>query len=684
MKRRIYALLLTAAMVSTVAGCGTRTKAIMENVVTTQAETSTAPQESETETTEEKDSEKKEESKESTQSKETKAEKADYDSATMMIYMVGSDLETQAAAASLDIAEMLETDMEEDGFRLLLCTGGSKMWWTEGIPSDACAVSEIRNGELNLLTELEGKNMSNPETLTEFLDYGQENYPSESYSLILWNHGGGSMVGYGADENYDFETMSTMEIGEALASSKICKDGNQLEWVGFDACLMGMVEVAHTLSPYARYMVASEEVESGYGWNYECLEDLSEKEYFDGRMAGMATVSAYEKFYKKQFKHVPDITLSCLDLQETDEVEQALDELVVVAKSELAQGGYSKIAKIRDGAKRFGAQTDSSMYDSVDLYDLADRMEEQYPRESGRLKEALNQFVVEHVTNTDKSHGVAIYFPYENKDYAEFWAEEYEKIGFSREYASFIKSFSDTLTGEALTQWDVAETDPLPKADGTGYYIQLSQDQVDNYSMGYASIWEDVDENGEYVCWYRSSDVTLQDEGTLESRFDGDYYSLVGADGNDSPCMMMEIERTDTYAKFAIPIIVFRDMDVFTVYAHVRMDAENPDGAIIGMYETMDAEESLLPSKQMFQLQEGDLINTFLFCRQIKFDEQGNVMPFETWDNPTMRGYELELTSGEIELTKKPFDTEGKYYCLFQIKDTQGNVHETNLVPISE
>ena len=45
-------------------------------------------------------------------------------------------------------------------------------------------------------------------------------------------------------------------------------DGQPFELIGFDACLMASVEMASVASPYAKYMVASEEVEPGSGWDY--------------------------------------------------------------------------------------------------------------------------------------------------------------------------------------------------------------------------------------------------------------------------------------------------------------------------------------------------------------------------------------------------------------------------------
>ncbi len=91
------------------------------------------------------------------------------------------------------------------------------------------------------------------------------NYPAEQYDLILWNHGGGAFFGYGFDETTN-DSLTLDELDQAFADSPF-HDGNKLEFIGFDACLMANIETAHTLSPYANYMVASQESEPGSGWS---------------------------------------------------------------------------------------------------------------------------------------------------------------------------------------------------------------------------------------------------------------------------------------------------------------------------------------------------------------------------------------------------------------------------------
>ena len=161
--------------------------------------------------------------------------------AVLMVYMVGSDLESEGGMASLDIMEIVSSGFDEENMDVLICTGGASQWWIEGIPSDECTVFEVADGMINPVYTLNNKNMADASTLREFINYGYMNYDAGYYDLVLWNHGGGAVLGYGADENYDYDTLSVAELNDALKGTKLAAEGEKFEWIGFDACLMGML-----------------------------------------------------------------------------------------------------------------------------------------------------------------------------------------------------------------------------------------------------------------------------------------------------------------------------------------------------------------------------------------------------------------------------------------------------------
>lgn len=135
-----------------------------------------------------------------------------------MIYMVGSDLESQYQAASTDIEEMLDSGYDESKMNILIYTGGCSNWHNRDIPEDANSILKIENGSLTELTSKDASNMGDPSNLTEFLNYGYTNYPAEQYDLILWNHGGGAFFGYGFDETTN-DSLTLDELDQAFADS---------------------------------------------------------------------------------------------------------------------------------------------------------------------------------------------------------------------------------------------------------------------------------------------------------------------------------------------------------------------------------------------------------------------------------------------------------------------------------
>lgn len=611
----------------------------------------------------------------------------------IMVYMVGSDLETDAGLGSEDIAEIAVSGFDEANTEVLICTGGAREWWIDEIPNDECTVFEVTGGKIHPVYTLNNKNMAEPQTLTEFINYAYINHEADYYDLVLWNHGGGAILGYGADENYDYDALTIAEMDQALRGTKLVAEGNRFEWIGFDACLMAMLEVADMMSDYADYLIASEEVEAGTGWDYTCLKRLSDGKHFDGAAAAEGIISAYGEYYEENYRYIPDYTLSCLELSQTGEVVNALEELVTTAGEELQSGGYSKIARQRDRTKTFGIVSESSFYDTVDLYDLTVNLMDLYPEEASNLQSALDKMVVCEETNIIGAHGVAVYFPYDNKEYAGEWLGEYNDMGFSETYLKFISSFTAGLSGEQIAEWDVENIETEESTTEAGkYYVQLTEEQVENFSRASFEAWQEVPQRG-FVRWTSSTDVHLSEDGVLSASFDERRFYLVDGLGREYACCAMELERGDDYVKYCIPILVERqvaevssedpigDWDYYSAYIHVKVDEENPTGVITGIYQSADADSTIFPDKDTMELLEGDSIMTVIHAREIEFNEDGSVKPFEEWANlnHTEKYFTLE---GDLNITMKEV-AEGAEYCgFFTIKDTQGNYYYTNPVYI--
>lgn len=172
-----------------------------------------------------------------------------------------------------------------------------------------CVDGDGLTGAPGTAVKNEDELMSDPATLKAFINYGVENYPADKYNVILWDHGGGPQGGYGLDENFDRNKeypedvsfiMSFSGIVDALSDNKVVdsdgdgKRDSKFDFVDFDACLMGNLELSYVLADYTKYYIASAETEPGYGQYYGPKEAGKYKGWLDelGRSDMDATYNA--------------------------------------------------------------------------------------------------------------------------------------------------------------------------------------------------------------------------------------------------------------------------------------------------------------------------------------------------------------------------------------------------------
>lgn len=155
------------------------------------------------------------------------------DTATIMVYLCGTDPESRSGMATSDLQEMLNASIG-DKVNLIIETGGTKQWKNSVTSNRTNQIYQVTDkGLLELEKDLGQKAMTDPDTLSHFIQYCHKNFPADRYELILWDHGGGSVGGYGYDEHYPNGTMTLDKIYGALE-----KGGSTFDFIGFDACLM--------------------------------------------------------------------------------------------------------------------------------------------------------------------------------------------------------------------------------------------------------------------------------------------------------------------------------------------------------------------------------------------------------------------------------------------------------------
>ena len=367
------------------------------------------------------------------------------DMINLMIYMCGTDLESRSGAATADLQEMLAAEVGEN-INLIIYTGGCTKWNNNVISNKVNQIYQIRGGKLYSLNENAGNGaMTNPDTLSGFVKWVGANFPANRNMLIFWDHGGGSISGYGYDEKYKSSgSMSLSGINQALKNS-----GMTFDLVGFDACLMATVETALMLSDYADYMIGSEEVEPGIGWYYTTwLTALSKNPSMPTLELGKAIADSFTQ-KAAGVSYGTGTTLSLIDLAEAGYTIP--DKLTAFAASTIgmieadssASSSYKTVANARANAKEFGS---SSKIDQVDFIDLANKIGTQ---EAKDLAAALKSAVKYNVTSGSMSnaYGLAVYFPYRKTSYVDPATKVYNQIGMPAKYSECIKKFAQLEVG---------------------------------------------------------------------------------------------------------------------------------------------------------------------------------------------------------------------------------------------
>ncbi len=370
---------------------------------------------------------------------------------TVLIYMVGSDLESKGGYATKDIKEMIGSYVDTSKTNVLIYAGGSNSWNIK-ISASQNTLLLLKDGDFyRVAATNEAANMGYGSTLADFLTYSYKNYPAENYSLIFWNHGGGPIYGYGVDEQFN-DRLYLHELEWAMKNSPF--KNKKLQYIGFDACLMGTLETAQTFAPYANYFIASEEVEPGNGWNYAFLKAYNNAT--STRQITDTILSYYESSLKNKNS---SYTLSCMDLTRLDTLVDAADKLFLEMTKDVLTGGFNAVAKARNNTKRFGASSSSNLansYDLVDLYHMAQMLGSDYQPLTQNLKKAIDNVVVKNVTALKNACGVSVYYPYDNSKSFLNGAEKSAKAYFNcYGYQSFLTAFaSKWINGRKQYTWD--------------------------------------------------------------------------------------------------------------------------------------------------------------------------------------------------------------------------------------
>ena len=359
------------------------------------------------------------------------------DVVTIMVYMCGTDLESQYGMATNDLNEMKAANLPSN-VNLVIYTGGCKRWKTSEVSASTNQIHEIVNHELNTVSRDEGaKVMTDPNTLAGFIQYCKKQYPANRYELIFWDHGGGSVSGYGYDEKYSSKgSMSLTNIDKALKAG-----GATFDFIGFDACLMATADTAMALEPYADYMIASEESEPGIGWYYtDWLNQLGKNTSTDTLSIGKTICDTFVSTCARECRGQAT-TLSVVDLAEfSATVPKKLTGFWTDLSEMVSDGEYATVATARAASHEFAS---SSKIDQVDLIHFAKNLG---TKEADALEDALLGAIKYNKTSAGltNAYGLSIYFPKNRTSYASTASSIYSSVSADSSYQKLLSNYTST------------------------------------------------------------------------------------------------------------------------------------------------------------------------------------------------------------------------------------------------
>ncbi len=617
---------------------------------------------------------------------------------TLMVYMVGSDLEAKYMAASNDLAEMMDSELKTDNVNVLVYTGGCKMWFAD-VPADANATLLLKqDGDEKKFEQIEVndalQSMGDAETLSGFLQYAHDNYSADHYGLICWDHGSGPLGGFGKDTVFQGDSMELAELQQALDNSPFKE--KKLDFVGFDACLMSSIEVADTLSPYADYMIASQETEPGDGWDYAFLDTMNDT--FDTEKIAESVLSTYHAHYEEKQSDTfsPDLTLSCLDLNKTEEMTKAMNTLFAAMEGSLNGGAYQRRAVKRAGLKSFGESGSRGWsLDMVDFAGLIKAGEDDFATEAAAAQAALEDFVVLNQTNLPDAGGVSIYYPYNGYQlYAKMGADKYQDFYRSEGYKSYIDTFARTWSQGWLKSDKTVDTQSVgidnssTQETGNTLTVKLSDEQKKNFSKAYLNIFrKDAYVKNFYIPALYHAQVSPDSSGDIVISADAKIPTINGK----FPFALMELskdsERTN-YKSFSTYVSIAQTGDQVVkhpVTLYCSVDSGSDDIIINSIEynndETDGSENGQRSGKSTLDASRWQYLNAFNTGGTPVRDENGALLPFSEWELDGGNFYSKLIDSSlKLKMTDiNQFRKDAEIYFQIEIEDVYGKRSSTEL-----
>jgi Clostripain family. len=260
---------------------------------------------------------------------------------TLIVYIAGDNDLSEDATNNLRQMEI--------GYR----NTGAKMLVFIDTANEPPKLLEINGNRSLLLKTYPEFNSASAKGINNILSEITVLYPSDSYGLILWSHGtswlpaGSILKSFGDDSG---KQINISELAEALPV--------QFEFILFDACLMGAVEVAYELKDKAHHIIApsTETIADGFPYALIIPELLAARPDLN------KTAKLYFDFYNKQHGANRSATISLINTQGLGTLAEEMKKLIQTE-------GFNFSDFDRYSVQRLDVYTEQYHFDLLDFID---------------------------------------------------------------------------------------------------------------------------------------------------------------------------------------------------------------------------------------------------------------------------------------------------------------------------
>lgn len=523
---------------------------------------------------------------------------------TIMLYMCGTNLETKFGIATEDIREMIASRFDSRKANIVILTGGTKQWHVPGMVSQGCNIYRLEGKQLVRHATLGNNLLSDPRTLTTFINYTMQAFPADKQGLVFWDHGGGPVWSYATDEWAPPGAKSRIDVPDlhqALANSMLAQ--KKIDFIGFNCCLMATAEAASAVKDFAHYFIGAEESIPGFGWDWRWIRSLSDRpeapmlEHMKVIAERMA--AAFESDGNK-FRRSYRGTISIIDLSKMTAVEQSLGNLSRVTHDIFSsQAKAVAYERARKATKSFGQHDDGSSFDMVDIYDYADKLSAMFPAETEAVKKAINEaVVVSHYSKISSyATGLSTYVPMEadiSHARASYmgYNELYSRNPAYSSHAQFINRLGKCLAPDkGPVQRRSSAKVPVTKAVPKAFEMSMSPEAEAQVIDTKFVLWRELTPGSDYFVRLLVDKEVTSEKGKYSAKFDGRLWSF-----QDEFIYLREVDRVDDIVTYDSPAYLNGEK----VRVQFIQDKEHPEpyltGAVyVGDRTKVDAQALAVP-----------------------------------------------------------------------------------------